>query len=86
MNQLSTYQPKEIIVNSAALDFNEVAKFTRARLSAELQLLDDNISYCILPFGYFLNGHKRPFKPVSYHSFAHCGFCFILICLRMLRN
>ncbi len=42
MNQLSTYQPKEIIVNSAALDFNEVAKFTRARLSAELQLLDDN--------------------------------------------
>ena len=42
VNQLSTYQPKEIIVNSAALDFNEVAKFTRARLSAELQLLDDN--------------------------------------------
>ncbi|MDE6385190.1 MAG: DNA mismatch repair protein MutS, partial [Eubacterium sp.] len=42
VNQLSTYQPKEIIVNSAALDFNEVAKFTKARLSAELQLLDDN--------------------------------------------
>ena len=42
VNQLSTYQPKEIIVNSAALDFNEVAKFTRPRLSAELQLLDDN--------------------------------------------
>ena len=41
INQLSTYQPKEIIVNSAALDFNEVAKFTKARLSAELQLLDD---------------------------------------------
>ena len=41
INQLSTYQPKEIIVNSAALDFNEAAKFTKTRLSAELQLLDD---------------------------------------------
>ncbi len=41
INQLSTYQPKEIIVNSAALDFYEVAKFTKTRLSAELQLLDD---------------------------------------------
>ncbi|MDE6659900.1 MAG: DNA mismatch repair protein MutS [Eubacterium sp.] len=41
INQLSTYQPKEILVNSSALDFNEVAKFTKARLSAELQLLDD---------------------------------------------
>ena len=41
INQLSTYQPKEIIVNAAALDFNEVAKFTKSRLSAELQLLDD---------------------------------------------
>ena len=41
INQLSTYQPKEIIVNSGALDFTEVAKFTKSRLSAELQLLDD---------------------------------------------
>ena len=41
INQLSTYQPKEIIVNSEALDFTEVAKFTKSRLSAELQLLDD---------------------------------------------
>ena len=41
INQLSTYQPKEIIVNSAVLDFNEMAKFTKARLSSELQLLDD---------------------------------------------
>lgn len=41
INQLSTYQPKEIIVNSAALDFNDIADFTKQRLSAELQLLDD---------------------------------------------
>lgn len=41
INQLSTYQPKEIIVNSAALDFSEAAKFTKTRLSAELQLMDD---------------------------------------------
>ncbi|MDE6752519.1 MAG: DNA mismatch repair protein MutS [Eubacterium sp.] len=41
INQLSTYQPKEIIVNSAALDFSKAAEFTKTRLSAELQLLDD---------------------------------------------
>lgn len=41
INQLSTYQPKEIIVNSAALDFSKAAEFTQNRLSAELQLLDD---------------------------------------------
>lgn len=41
INQLSTYQPKEIIVNSAALDFSKAAEFTKNRLSAELQLLDD---------------------------------------------
>ena len=41
INQLSTYQPKEIIVNAAALDFKEAAKFTKTRLSAELQLQDD---------------------------------------------
>ncbi len=40
INQLSTYQPKEIIVNSAALDFSEAAKFTKTLLSAELQLMD----------------------------------------------
>ncbi len=42
INQLSTYQPREIIVNTGALDFGEVAKFTKARLNAELQLLDDD--------------------------------------------
>jgi DNA mismatch repair protein MutS len=42
INQLSTYQPREIIVNAGALDFSEVAKFTKARLNAELQLLDDD--------------------------------------------
>lgn len=41
INQLSTYQPKEIIINSGALDFNKIAEFTKSRLSAELQLLDD---------------------------------------------
>ncbi len=41
VNQLSTYQPKEILVNSAALDFSMVADFTKHRLSAELQLIDD---------------------------------------------
>lgn len=41
INQLSTYQPKEIIVNSAALDFTGIASFTKTRLSAELQLEDD---------------------------------------------
>lgn len=41
INQLSSYQPREIIVNPAALDFNEVAYFTKSRLDAELQLLDD---------------------------------------------
>lgn len=40
-NQLSTYQPKEILVNSAALDFQKVAAFVKSRLSAELQLADD---------------------------------------------
>lgn len=41
VNQLSTYQPKEILVNSAAFDFSMVADFTKHRLSAELQLIDD---------------------------------------------
>lgn len=41
IDQLSVYQPKEILVNSAALDLSVVAKFTKSRLDAELQLLDD---------------------------------------------
>lgn len=41
IDQLSVYQPKEILVNSSALDLSNVAKFTKSRLDAELQLLDD---------------------------------------------
>ncbi len=41
INQLSTYQPREIIVNTGALDFAAVAKYTKVRLNAELQLLND---------------------------------------------
>lgn len=41
IDQLSVYQPKEILVNSLALDLTNVAKFTKSRLDTELQLLDD---------------------------------------------
>ena len=41
INQLSTYQPKEILINSGVLDFTKVAEFAKSRLSTELQLLDD---------------------------------------------
>ncbi len=41
INQLSSYQPKEILVNSAVLDYTDTANFVKRRLSAELQLLDD---------------------------------------------
>lgn len=41
INQLSTYQPKEILVNSAALSFTAVADFAKSRLEADAQLLDD---------------------------------------------
>lgn len=41
INQLSTYQPKEILVNSAALDYTSVADFAKSRLNAEAQLVDD---------------------------------------------
>lgn len=41
INQLSTYQPKEIIINSAVLDYAEIADFVKSRLNTELQLLDD---------------------------------------------
>lgn len=41
INQLSTYQPKEILVNSAALDFTAVSDFAKSRLDADAQLLDD---------------------------------------------
>lgn len=41
INQLSTYQPKEILVNTGALDYRGVADFVKSRLNTELQLLDD---------------------------------------------
>lgn len=41
INQLSTYQPKEILVNSAALDFTVVSDFAKSRLDTKAQLLDD---------------------------------------------
>ena len=41
INQLSTYQPKEILVNSAALDYTSVADFAKSRLNSEAQLVDD---------------------------------------------
>lgn len=41
INQLSTYQPKEILVNSGALDYTAAADFAKSRLNAEAQLVDD---------------------------------------------
>ena len=42
INQLSSYQPKEILVNPSALDYTSVADFAKSRLETEVQLLDDN--------------------------------------------
>lgn len=39
--RLATYRPKEVLVNSAALDYTEVAKFIKERLETKTQLLDD---------------------------------------------
>lgn len=41
INQLSTYSPKEIIVNADASNLDEVARFADVRLEAKLQKLDD---------------------------------------------
>lgn len=41
INQLSTYQPKEILMNSAALDYTAVADFAKSRFDTNAQLLDD---------------------------------------------
>lgn len=41
-NQLSTYAPKEILVNSLANGLDEVAKFVKSRLDLEFEVLDDN--------------------------------------------
>lgn len=42
INQLSTYSPKEIIVNSAASQLDDVAKFADVRLEVGFETLDDN--------------------------------------------
>ena len=41
INQLSTYAPKEIIVNEAASQLDEVAKFADVRLSVSLEKLEE---------------------------------------------
>ena len=41
INQLSTYAPKEIIVNSAAAGLDEVVKFADVRLNLNVQKLED---------------------------------------------
>lgn len=41
IDQLSAYQPKEVLVNSQALDFTDAAKFIKQRLNTKTQLLDD---------------------------------------------
>lgn len=40
VNQLSTYSPKEIILNSAALDFKSLESFAK-RINANVEVLDD---------------------------------------------
>ena len=41
INQLSTYQPREILINSPVLDYSQVADFVKSRFNTKLQLLDD---------------------------------------------
>lgn len=41
-NELSRFSPREILINQAALDLNRLPKFLRERLSASLELLDDD--------------------------------------------
>lgn len=36
VNQLSAYQPKEIIISEGVLDYSEIANFARSRLNTEL--------------------------------------------------
>ena len=40
-DRLATYQPKEVLINSAALDYDRVAAFIKDRLGTKVQLLDD---------------------------------------------
>lgn len=42
IDKLSAYQPREVLVNSSALDFQQVADFIKTRLGTKVQLLDDN--------------------------------------------
>ena len=42
VNQLSTYSPKEIIVNSLAAQLDDVSKFADVRLEAGFETLDEN--------------------------------------------
>lgn len=41
IDQLSSYQPKEVLVNAQALDFAQIANFIKQRLNTKTQLLDD---------------------------------------------
>lgn len=41
IDKLSAYQPREVLVNSSALDFRQVADFIKTRLGTKVQLLDD---------------------------------------------
>lgn len=41
VNQLSTYSPKEILVNSAAYDLNSVRDFASSRLNSTYEKIDD---------------------------------------------
>lgn len=41
VDELSSYAPKEILINSKALDFQNIAKYVKENLNTELQLLDD---------------------------------------------
>ena len=42
VNQLSTYSPKELIINSAALDLNGLEGFAK-RINASVEVLDDEV-------------------------------------------
>lgn len=42
INQISTYSPKEILVNPLANEFDDVAKFVKSRLDIEFEVLDDD--------------------------------------------
>lgn len=41
IDKISAYQPREVLVNSSALDFQQVADFIKTRLGTKVQLLDD---------------------------------------------